>query len=61
MIELDIWLTTDDKLVIMHGGDNGELPSPVNSDEVGPSDSNNGSDEEFVYRKENYIFEHSYS
>jgi glycerophosphoryl diester phosphodiesterase len=26
MIELDIWITKDDKLVIMHGGNNGELP-----------------------------------
>jgi len=28
-IELDIWLTKDDKLVIIHGGDSGEMPAPV--------------------------------
>jgi len=32
-IELDIWMTKDNKLVIIHGGDNGEMPVPVDQKE----------------------------
>lgn len=32
-IELDIWLTKDDKLVIIHGGDHGEMPATVDHPE----------------------------
>lgn len=28
-IELDIWLSSDNQLVVIHGGDNGEMPLPV--------------------------------
>jgi glycerophosphoryl diester phosphodiesterase len=24
MIEFDVWLSSDDKLIVIHGGDNGE-------------------------------------
>ncbi len=26
---LQIWLTKDEKLIILHGGDSGEMPAPV--------------------------------
>lgn len=28
-IEYDIWLTKDNKFAVIHGGDNGELPKPL--------------------------------
>lgn len=28
-IELDIWLTSDNQLVVIHGGNNGEAPRPL--------------------------------
>ena len=31
-ISIQIWLTADDQLVIMHGGDNGELPKQPNQE-----------------------------
>lgn len=27
--ELDIWLSSDDQIVVIHGGDNGEMPKPM--------------------------------
>ena len=35
-IEFDVWLTQDEKLIVIHGGNNGEMPKPikVKSDET---------------------------
>jgi hypothetical protein len=37
LISIQIWLTKDDKLIIIHGGDNGELPHLA--DESGPTNA----------------------
>ena len=33
-IEFDVWLTKDDQLVIIHGGDDGELPPALDDKEA---------------------------
>lgn len=35
-IEFDVWLTKDEQLVIIHGGDNGELPQALGDEEQKP-------------------------
>lgn len=52
-LEFDIWLSSDDQLVVMHGGDNGELPGPYN--ESNPNASVWETDQ-----PSEYIFEHNY-
>lgn len=47
-IEFDIWLTSDDQLVVIHGGYNGEFPHPVEE-----LDDN-------VQKEPLYIFDHTY-
>lgn len=32
-VELDIWLTADHQLAVIHGGNNGELPCRIDQDE----------------------------
>lgn len=31
-IEFDTWLTSDDQTIVLHGGENGELPKKVNAE-----------------------------
>ena len=31
-VELDLWMTKDRRIIIIHGGDNGEMPAPVERD-----------------------------
>ena len=47
---LQIWLTADDQLVIIHGGDNGEMPAPLDLDQNTCNQLN-----------QEYIFEQTYS
>lgn len=53
MIEFDIWLTADDQLVIIHGGDDGQMPNPIYN-----KDQNVNS---VILPKEKYIFEQTFS
>lgn len=54
-IELDIWLSADNEFVVIHGGDNGELPKPVNI-------LDNGSNEDTTnkLKEPSYIFKCTY-
>jgi glycerophosphoryl diester phosphodiesterase len=53
VLECDIWITKDDKLVIMHGGDNGELPKSVLGQEGGPPEEREHDNTDFIF---NYTY-----
>lgn len=57
-IELDVWLTKDNKLVVCHGGDNGELHHPTELISSGSTDasSSDGSVNSASTKKQ-YAFE----
>ena len=49
---VQIWLTADDQLVIIHGGDDGEMPAPLFEQENSNSET---------LQKQHYIFEQTFS
>lgn len=54
MIEFDVWMTKDDKLIVTHGGDNGEMHFEQKAKNLKNS-------EKLAENKEiTYIFDHTF-